>query len=158
MKFHTKIIGSLAVATLVGAGSAALAEVTAKDANAVLKAMQDFGLVATMDVDSEGDPKISSRVSDTKFNVYFYGCEDNKNCKSILIKAGYDLNNGISALKINEWNREKRFVKAYIDDEGDPFIEMDINLDFEGVGSQNFADDLDWWRLLVEDFEDFIDW
>jgi hypothetical protein len=111
-----------------------------------------------MGVDGQGDPKVSSRVSDTKFSVYFYGCQDNDNCSSILIKAGYDLNNGISALKINEWNREKRFAKAYIDDEGDPFLEMDINLDFDGVGNKNFEDTLDWWRLLVEDFEEFIVW
>ncbi len=158
MNFHTKLFGGLATAALIASSTIATAEITATDANVVMKAMQDFGLVATMGVDGQGDPKVSSRVSDTKFSVYFYGCQDNDNCSSILIKAGYDLNNGISALKINEWNREKRFAKAYIDDEGDPFLEMDINLDFDGVGNKNFEDTLDWWRLLVEDFEEFIDW
>lgn len=156
MKFQTKLFGGLATAALIG--TTAMADVTATDANTVMKAMQGFGLVATMGEDGQGDPKISSRVSDTKFSVYFYGCEDNDNCSSIMLKAGYDLDNGISSLKINEWNREKRFAKAYIDDEGDPFLEMDVNLDFEGIGDKNFEDDLDWWRLLVEDFEEFIDW
>ncbi len=158
MNFHTKLFGGLATAALIASSTFAMAEITATNAHVVMKAMQDFGLVATMGVDGQGDPKVSSRVSDTKFSVYFYGCQDNDNCSSILIKAGYDLNNGISALKINEWNREKRFAKAYIDDEGDPFLEMDVNLDFEGVGNKNFEDTLDWWRLLVEDFEEFIDW
>ncbi len=158
MDFHTKLFGGLATAALIASNTIATAEITATDANVVMKAMQDFGLVATMGVDGQGDPKVSSRVSDTKFSVYFYGCQDNDNCSSILIKAGYDLNNGISALKVNEWNREKRFAKAYIDDEGDPFLEMDVNLDFDGVGNKNFEDTLDWWRLLVEDFEEFIDW
>jgi len=158
MNFHTKLFGGLATAAFIASSTIATAEITATDANVVMKAMQDFGLVATMGVDGQGDPKVSSRISDTKFSVYFYGCQDNDNCSSILIKAGYDLNNGISALKINEWNREKRFAKAYIDDEGDPFLEMDVNLDFDGVGNKNFEDTLDWWRLLVEDFEEFIDW
>jgi len=158
MIFRAKLIGGLATAAIIGSSTMAMAEITAKDANTVLKAMQDFGLVATMGEDGQGDPKISSRVSDTKFSVYFYGCKDNTNCNSIMIKAGYDLNDGISALKINEWNRNKRFSKAYIDDDGDPFLEMDVNLAYEGVGSKNFEDDLDWWRLLVEDFEEFIDW
>ena len=157
MNFQSKLFGGLTAAAFISTASVATADVTATDAFTVMQAMQDFGLVATMGKDSQGDPKISSRVSDTKFSVYFYGCEDNDNCSSILIKAGYDLNNGISALKINEWNREKRFTKAYIDDEGDPYLEMDVNLDYEGVGNQNFADNLDWWRLLVEDFEEFID-
>ena len=158
MKIKTKLFSALAVGAVIFSSSIAMAEITATNAQVVMKAMQDFGLVATLDKDSQGDPKISSRVSDTKFSVYFYGCENNDNCSSVLIKAGYDLNNGISALKINEWNREKRFVKAYIDDEGDPFIEMDVNLAYDGVGNKNFEDTLDWWRLLVEDFEEFIDW
>lgn len=158
MNFSTKLFGGLATAMMITTASIATAEITATDAHVVMKAMQDFGLVATMDKDAQGDPKISSRVSDTKYSVYFYGCEDNDNCSSILIKAGYDLNTGLSALKINEWNRKKRFAKAYIDDEGDPFLEMDINLDFDGVGNKNFEDTLDWWRLSVEDFEEFIDW
>lgn len=158
MNFHTKLFGGLAGAVMMVTATIAAAEITATNANVVLKAMQDFGLVATMGTDNDDDPKISSRVSDTKFSVYFYGCQDNTNCTSVLIKAGYDLDNGISALKVNKWNRKKRFAKAYIDDEGDPYLEMDINLAYEGVGNKNFEDTLDWWRLLVEDFEEFIDW
>lgn len=158
MNFHTKLFGGLACAVMTTTATIATAEITATNADVVMKAMQDFGLVATMGTDGEGDPKISSRVSDTKFSVYFYGCQENTNCTSVMIKAGYDLNTGISALKMNEWNREKRFTKAYIDDEGDPFLEMDVNLDYDGVGNKNFEDTLDWWRLLVEDFEEFIDW
>lgn len=158
MNFHTKLFGGLATAAMITTATIAAAEITADNAGAVMKAMQNFGLVATMGADSDGDPKISSRVSDTKFSVYFYGCDNNVNCSSIMIKAGYDLNSGMSALKINEWNREKRFAKAYIDDEGDPILEMDVNLDLDGVGDKNFEDTLDWWRLTVEDFEEFIDW
>lgn len=158
MNFRTKLFGGLATVVMITSATFATAQVTATDAQVVLKAMQDFGLVATMGADTQGDPKISSRVSDTKFSVYFYGCKENTNCTSIMIKAGYDLTNGISASKVNEWNRQKRFSKAYIDDDGDPFLELDVNLDFEGVGPKNFEDTLDWWRLLVEGFEEFIDW
>ncbi len=156
MKF-SKIMVFGAAAT-ISLASAAQAQVTATDENTILQAMQDFGLVATMGTDNSGDPKISSRVSSTKFKVYFYGCTDNTQCTSIQFGAGYDLKSGISALKVNEWNTKKRFAKAYIDDEGDPFLEMDINTDFDGIGIKNFEDSMDLWRSLVEDFEDFIDW
>ncbi len=154
------ILKSLAfgAVTSISFATAVQAQVTATDANVILQAMQDFGLVATMGTDNSGDPKISSRVSSTKFKVYFYGCTDNTQCTSIQFGAGYDLKSGISALKVNEWNRKKRFAKAYIDDEGDPFLEMDINTDFDGIGSKNFDDTMDLWRSLVEDFETFIDW
>lgn len=145
-----------AVAGLIG--SAAVADVTATDPYGVMRAMQDFGFVATLETDSDGDPKISSRVSDSTFSVYFFGCEDGKECDSIEFRSGYDLKQALDAAKVNEWNRKKRFTKAYVDDEGDPFLEMDVNLDFEGVGVENFSDTLDLWRLLIEDFEEFIDW
>lgn len=158
MTFTKTAVSALSLSFALAAGPALAGEITATDPQAVMKAMQDYGFVATMEADSEGDPKIVARVSRTKFRVYFFGCEDNKNCASLHFRAGYDLDNSLSALKVNEWNREKRFTKAYIDDEGDPFMEMDVNLDFDGVGAKNFEDTLDWWRLLVEDFEDFIDW
>ncbi len=138
--------------------TASLAEVTASNAYNILQAIHEFGYTATMEKDSDGDPKISGKVSSTNFNVYFYGCSDNTNCKSLIFKAGYNLTNGITASKINEWNRNKRFSRAYIDDEGDPFLEMDVNLDYDGVGNKNFQDTLDWWRVSVESFEEFIDW
>jgi hypothetical protein len=159
MKLENRFFGGLTAVTLMAFASGASAQVVASDAGAVMAAMQEFGFIASMGQDNGGDPKISSRVSDTKFKVYFFGCNDqNLNCTSIQFGAGYDLTNGMNASKINEWNRGKRFAKAYIDDEGDPFLEMDINLDFEGVGPQNFEDSMDLWRILVEDFEEFIDW
>lgn len=159
MQFRTKLAGGAIAAAMLGLPSAGLAEVTASNPNGVMRALQDYGYVATMEADSRGNPKIASRVSDTKFKVYFFGCNDNgANCTSIQLGAGYDLNNGLNASTINEWNRDKRFAKAYIDDEGDPFLEMDINLDYDGSGDENFQDSLDLWRLLVEDFEVFIEW
>jgi len=158
MQLKKSALGGLAAVMLLATTSISTAEVTAHNANDLLQAVQDAGFVATMGTDSDGDPRISSRVSDTKFLIYFYGCENNKDCKSILIKAGYDLDTGITASKVNEWNRNKRFGKAYIDDDGDPYLEMDVNMDFDGLGDKNFADTLDWWRVTVEKFEEFIGW
>lgn len=151
---HFVVLGVLSGLT---AGTA-IADVSASDPYGLMRSMQDFGYVATLETDSDGDPKIASRVSDSTYSVYFFGCDDGKDCTSIQFGAGYNLTIGMKAATINEWNRKKRFAKAYLDDEGDPFLEMDVNLDFEGVGDENFADTLDLWRLLVEDFEEFIDW
>lgn len=157
MNFRTKLLGGIVFLAITTATFAS-AEVTAAKPQAVMQAMQDFGLKVTIGTDNDDDPKITSSISDSKFFVYFYGCKDNTNCASLMFKAGYNLNTGITALKINEWNRKKRFAKAYIDDEGDPFLEMDVNLAYGGADDKNFADTLDWWRLSVEDFEEFIDW
>ncbi len=156
----SKSLGLICCAALLsGWAGIASAQVVASDPAGILKRLQNYGYPATMTTDNQGDPKIETRVSDTKFNVYFYGCDDNHaNCTAIQFGAGYDLKNGISALKINEWNRDQRFAKAYIDDESDPFLEMDVNMAADGVGEKNFEDMVEIWRKQVENFEDYIDW
>ncbi len=47
----------------------------------------------------------------------------------IQLYAGFSAR-GTSLADVNEWNKSKRFSRAYIDNEGDPVIESD--LDFEG--------------------------
>lgn len=148
---------AVAVTALAVTGPAR-AEIAASDPQAVLDAMHDYGFAATMEVDTQGDPKIASRVSQSRFVVFFYGCTDNTDCASIQFFVGYDQEESVSALMMNEWNRSKLFSKATVDEEGDPALEMDVNLDFDGIGPENFADVLDIWRLSVEEFEDFIDW
>ncbi|MBN2907734.1 MAG: YbjN domain-containing protein [Rhodobacteraceae bacterium] len=150
---------ALAFATLSAlAAGTAQAEVVAANPMGVLKALQDYGYAATMSTDNTGDPKISAKVSKSNFVVFFYGCTDNADCASVQFYVGYDVNGTVSALKMNEWNRNKLFSKATVDDEGDPALEMDVNLDFDGSGDQNFNDTLDIWRLSIEEFEEFIDW
>ena len=155
--FKSSVRGAVAAVALLAATTNAQA-IDATDATAVLKAMQEFGFAATLETDSQGDPLIVSKISKSQFRVFFFGCNNNTNCTSIHFRAGYDLEKPISALVVNEWNRQKRFGKAYIDDEGDPFLEMDVNMAFDGLGDENFQDTLDWWRVVVEGFEEFIDW
>jgi hypothetical protein len=43
-------------------------------------------------------------------------------------------------VRINEWNRDKRYTRAYIDKEGDPVLEAD--LDLEGGSSMGAVKEL----------------
>ena len=45
---------------------------------------------------------------------------------SMQLYAAFD--GSVSLSRINEWNRTKRFTKAYLDDEDDPVLESDIEL------------------------------
>ncbi|SFI91822.1 YbjN domain-containing protein [Jannaschia pohangensis] len=132
--------------------------ISASDPEGVMRAMQQVGYLATMGVDDLGDPKISSKVSESNFSVYFYGCNNGTECTSIQFSSGYDLEVPMNAKRINDWNRENRFARAFVDDTGDPFIRMDIVMAPPGVSVESLEFDLDFWRILVEDFEDFIDW
>lgn len=126
------------------------------DPDVIRLMMQDFGLPAKSGTDSEGDPMIDSRIDGTHFSVYFYQCD--KVCGSMQFSAGFDLSQPMTPEQANDWNRDKRFGKVYLDETGDPFIEMDIGLAGEGIGRKNFEDALETWRIVLSDFRDFIDW
>jgi hypothetical protein len=98
---------------------------------------------------------IESSVGGTDITILFFGCEDNANCKSLLFKVGYDLEDGTTLQVVNAWNAENLFGRAYLDEEQDPWIEMPVNL-FEGVTRENFEDTFDWWDVVVGQFEDHI--
>ena len=52
---------------------------------------------------------------------------------------------------------DKRFASAYLDDELDPFLQMDINTD-GGITQKNFENSFQLWQSLKGEFEQFIGW
>ena len=50
----------------------------------------------------------------------------------------------VSLDKLNKWNKDKRFARAYKDDEGDPVLEMDVDLDFAGIPVSGTVDLQNW--------------
>lgn len=46
---------------------------------------------------------------------------------SLQFYAGFS-GGGSSLAKVNKWNKDKRYSRSYIDDEGDPVLELDLDL------------------------------
>jgi hypothetical protein len=152
-----KMIG-LAVAAILFAhavpGSAQM--VRAQDPQSLVGALQAAGYSAKLGTDRIGDPMITSGVSGTTFQIYFYNCTDNKDCATVQFHAGFDLRNPVDLPKINEWNRTKRFARAFLDKENDPILEMDVDLDDGGLSSALFIDNIEFWAAILGDFERYI--
>ncbi len=124
--------------------------VSAEAPQQVLEVAKGFGS-ASLEQDSDGDPKISGRIEGTKYLIHFYGCKSGANCDDIQFSAAWS-DTDISVAKINEWNRSKRYGKAYIDADGDPVLEMAVNLDY-GVTKENLEDSFDWWLRILQVFK-----
>jgi Putative bacterial sensory transduction regulator len=145
-----------AVATLaLAAPAAAQTIVTAENPGALVAIIQALGFQARLEKDSVGDPIIRSASNGADFSIQFYGCTKNKRCQSLHFSAGYDLEDGASLGTVEEWNEEQRFASAYLDDEDDPFLQMDVNLE-GGVTQENFENTFDLWQDLKAAFEDHI--
>jgi hypothetical protein len=129
--------------------------VDAADAPKLSAAMQEMGWLAKLGKDSEGDPKITSKVGGSEYQIQFYGCTDHTGCKSILFTSSYTVKKKLTPAQANEWNLKHRFGSITVDSDGDPRLTMPVNLD-GGVSAKNFEDTLDWWRTTMTDFEKSI--
>lgn len=148
----------LLVALAIGAWTvpARAQMVRAQDPGSVARSLQQGGYAAKPDTDKVGDPMITSGVNGSTFQVYFYNCTDHKNCATVQFRSGYSLKQRVSLERINEFNRSQRFGRAYLDKEGDPILEMDVDLDDGGLSQALFIDNVEFWETVLSKFEKHI--
>jgi len=125
--------------------------ITAANPQAILDIARGYGS-AELSTDSENDPLIKGRIDGTSYHVFFYGCSNGRNCKTIDFHAAWS-SNRVNLRDVNEWNRTKRFVNAYLDSDDDPNLEMSVNLD-SGVSRGNLDDTFDRWTVTLKQFKE----
>ncbi len=108
------------------------------------------GFVPELDEDAAGDPMVRFRLEGLRTSIFMYGCEDDR-CTSYQFTAGFAMDEKPAVETINEWNRIKRFGRAYADLEGDPFVEMDVDLD-GGVTHEYLVRTFTTWRAVFVSF------
>jgi len=147
---------SATAALALTASAAPAATVEATNPPSVVSAMQSAGYQAKLVADKSGDPMIESGVAGKKFLVFFYNCTDNKDCRTIQFYTGFKPDKAVGLDRINDWNKHQRFGRAYIDSEGDPVIEMDVDLDDGGLSPALFTDNLEFWESAIAAFQKHI--
>ena len=148
--------GGLAVACCAGWPSAAQT-ISAADPAGVADALRDLGYRASVETDGQGNPMIRSALEGVDYEIYFYGCTGNEDCRYLNFTVGFDLPDGIAMSRVNEWNRDKLAGAAFVDDDNDPYLQYFVTTE-GGLSRQNFADVVDWWRVAVAEFTDHIGW
>ena len=150
--FATLVLAAATAQAAIPSRTAAVVDAT--DPEAVRAVASGFGS-ATLTKDSDGDPMIEGRINGVAYRAFFFLCDDGKDCKDVLLWAGWEGYDKIDIEDVNRWNQEMRFGTAYIDDEGDPCLQMVVNLN-HGVSTKNLDDTFDWWasvlRTYVDDF------
>ena len=148
---HNLSLAALAAGSLIA--SHAIADgITAPD---VAKVLQDKGYKAVVGVDSDGDPKVSSGAEGVNFTVFFYGCNHTQRCASLTFQAAFHIEGGLSSDKINGWNRDKRFLKGWLDKTNDPYCEMDVDAE-HGVAAEALGSWIDNWVAGLPEFKTYV--
>ena len=103
------------------------------------------GMVATLKADKDGEPYLTVRSNNLNWEVDFYGCDKGTpiRCPSIQFTSWW--NGTFTQETANSWNRDFRYVKAYVDDDGKAITgQMDIML-LTGMTTEQLNQDLDIW-------------
>ena len=147
-----RVIAALALATLPVAAPAQEL-VDGSNVETILEIAKAHG-EATLESQSDGDPRISGRINGLGYQLFFMNCTGGKDCEDLNFYAGFaELKPTVDA--INDWNRNKRFGNAYLDSDLDAVIEFDVNLEF-GVTRDNLDAAFGLWELLLQQYAEHI--
>lgn len=144
--------------TLLCAAAPAQADlVNPKNPDTIKAIVESQGWPAKLVTNEGKSPYIESERNGLKFIVLFMNCDENEiNCKTLQYYMGFSDAKGTTTEQLNEWNRTKRFARAYVDDSGDPVLEMDIDLDFGGLPRENVGESFNTWAALMDAYHSFI--
>jgi hypothetical protein len=111
--------------------------------------MQEFGFGAIIETAKDETQFIVSRASGVKFVVFLYKGASQAQYTSAQFFMG--IRGSAWALnRTNGWNREKRFLKAYNDSEGDVCVDFDFML--SGVTRSYLQTCFAVWEAQLEKF------
>ena len=79
-------------------------------------------------VDDNGDPIWRYTHNEILATLVPYDPTSVGSYESLLFFAGWNTEGDFPLSAINEWNRTSRFGRAYVDDQGDPVVELDLLL------------------------------
>jgi hypothetical protein len=143
--------GAMLLGTVVSAQAQAM--IDGAQVDEILNIARGYGS-ASIESQSNGDPKISGKIEGVTYQVFFMNCTDNTNCEDLNFYAGF-LDNKQTLEVINAWNRDKRFGKAYLDSDLDAVIEFDVNLE-HGVSRDNLDAAFSLWSLILDQYTTYI--
>lgn len=124
--------------------------VCASEPARVMAAMEKAGLKPKLTTDNSDDPLIESDEATYHFDVYFYGCTQNRKCDSLRFEALFDKEEGAGAAFANRWNAAHRFMTMSVKDDGRLVLAYDVAT-IGGLTERNFADVLDWWTSMLDE-------
>lgn len=141
--------------TLAFAAPAEAQMVSAKDPSSLVAALQAKGFQAQLGTE-DGSPRIKSGAGGLQFTIFFSNCTNGANCSTVSFVTGFTDVEGVPLATVNAWNQQNRFARAYIDDEQDPMLVMDVDLDHQGIARANFGEYLDIWSSLAPKYLEFL--
>lgn len=140
------------------ASQAPSARVSAADPEGMAEVLRFAGYPAKLVTDDYGDPQIDTEFSGWDGAIMFYGCDEDTHtgCDSIELRVGFDRAEPMTLELLNEV-ATSRYIAAFLDDEGDPWINWDIVTgNGEGIPAAVFMQSVNEFASGVETAADVV--
>ena len=121
----------------------------------IAKWLQSAGYKAEIQT-ANGEKNIYSSANGQNFHIYQYDCNKTTRCGSFQFSVGFDTKGSFNPEKLNDWNKDNRWVRAYVDKVNDPWLEFDIDLTPGGT-YELLNDEFAVWRMSLDHFHKFMD-
>lgn len=122
----------------------------AADRGLLDRVLRGMEIEYTVALDEEGDPVWTFTSSGITVTIVSYD-ESSPGCyTSLLFYAGWDVETQVSLSEVNHWNNRSRFGRAYVDEMGDPAVELDLLL-IGGVTAQTLEEYIEVFVASVSD-------
>ncbi|MBY8822939.1 YbjN domain-containing protein [Sphingomonas colocasiae] len=147
--------GAAAISALAMTAAPAAAEQVTADHQKLVSLLQAKGYKAELIKGSDAD-YVRTADSGVPVTIFFLNCAKGKTgCTTIQFYTGFnDVKTTLE--RINDWNRNQRWGRAYVDKDGDPVMEMDVDMDFGGLSRELFYDNLGTFIALIPLFRDHL--
>lgn len=121
-------------------------------------ALQEAGYKAKV-VFGDGNPYIDSAANGANFSISLENCKEHKDCQDAMFRSSYakDDEKPVTLEAINTFNRDHRWVRAYLDKDGDPVLEQDLLFTDQQMDKKMFEEAVTIWEDLMDDFHKAID-
>lgn len=107
--------------------------------------------------DTEGSNLVRVSGATYDYSIVIYGCDEaRRNCKSIQFYAAYNPKKSPTLKALNAYARDNRWGRFYLDQEDDPVVEFDVDLEQGGMSEALFLDNLEYWETVISVFGDFV--
>jgi|CXWL01.1.fsa_nt_gi hypothetical protein len=149
------------------AAAAALAQAEAPETNGPVfaegvsaddmsAAFRHAGIPFLADKDSTGDPRYKITCGDVGTYILSYDCSGGR-CATLQLSLALDQKEPVKVAVANDWNADKLWGTAYVDKEGDIWIQLPFSV--RGVTSGSIEDTVKHFcRTTVPDFLRHIGW
>jgi hypothetical protein len=150
-----RLLALAAAAALLPAVPASAENVVA-DIQRISTALQNAGYRAQIEGDG-ADRYIATGTGGTNFTIQMHGCNLlGGDCKNVMFYAWFDSDTPPTLEAMNTFAARARWGRFYIDHEGDPTIEMDVDLEDGGMSEELFIDNIEYWDSTLNLFASFV--